>query len=410
MYSRLAYRQMEQGGKINILVVFQQIITFILCISCVSVLMSEAKYISGILKYLNQQGVYVQTDGIVDWDTMKMVQDSSWLEERMNSAHAICCYSIVGEIKNKKTGELYDLAGRAYDQEILEAYEPEMLVGDWLDKTSKQSETLPVVITENTLGLTKGDCIYISGEDGEEPLEATIVGVVKNQSEIFGYSCIGEADNDYRMFYETRDIETEKKPIILIAKQELEKNLIAPPIDNSIFFVYDENITKEEKEKNRTFLTEECGVWVIQDLDMIRKNSINYLWSKLSVIFPVFICILVLTVLTQCATSVIIGKRNLRSFMIYRLCGAEKRKIQKIALMQSVLLTGKALVMAIFGCWIFEKIGIMEGTVIEGGCWQILACLLICIGQIGISYGVQWGMIHDITIVQGLCNTKDSEG
>lgn len=416
MFIRLAYRQMEQERKLNWLVVFQQIVVFILCICCVSVLLSETKYLSGFWKYLKPKGVYVQCDGIVDEDTMKMVQNSSWLEKRMNKAHSICCYSVVGEGKNKKNGEAFQMEGRAYDQEIINAYEPEMLEGKWLDKIPEESERLHVVISENTLGLKTGDNICIYGDETGNPIEAVIVGVIKNQEKIFGYSCIGETDNDYRMFYEMRDIETEKKPIVLMEHDELEAyisehhNSAQPVINNSIIFIYDKNITSAEIEENKRFLAEECEVNIIQGLNVIKKNSSDYLWSRLAVVFPVFICVVILTILTQITISVIIGKRNLRYFIIYRLCGAEKRGVAKITLIQSMAVTGKAIVIALFIVYIFQISGRMDVTIIRLGMLQLLACIFIGVVQILISCDVQWSVMRNMTIMQGLNNTNDSEG
>lgn len=417
MFIKLAYRQIEQEKKLNWLVMFQQIIVFILCICCVSVWLSETKYLSGFWKYLKQKGVYIQCDGIVDDGSMKMVQDSSWLEKRMKKAHAVCCYSVVGEGENRKNGEVFQMEGRAYDEELINAYKPYMREGKWLDNLSKESDKMHVVISENTIGLKTGDSISIYGNEMENPIEAVVAGVIRNQEKIVGYSCTGETNNDYRMFYETRDIETEERPIILMRYEELESyilkhhNSAKPVINNFVIFIYDKGITNAEIEENRRFLTEQCESNIIQDLCAIKKNSRDYLWGRLAVVFPVFICAVILMVLTQITTSVIIGKRNLRCFMIYRLCGAPQKDLSKVILLQSLGTTAIAIGSAGFIIYMMLRIsGAMNTTIIQVGIWQLVVCIVIGSVQILINYCIQSYTIRTGTVIQGLNNTNDSEG
>lgn len=417
MFTKLAYRQIEREKKLNWLVMFQQIIVFILCICCVSVWLSETKYFSAFWKYLKQKGVYIQCDGIVDGHNMKMVQDSSWLEKRMNKAHAVCCYSVVGDVENKKNGEVFQMEGRAYDEELINAYEPCMREGKWLNKHQKESDKIHVVISENTIGLKTGDIIYIYGDEIENPIEAVISGVLKNQEQIIGYSCTGETDNDYRMFYESRDIETEEKPIILMEYKELKSyiekyhNSAKPIIDNSVIFIYDKDITNVEAEENNRFLTEQCEANIIQNLSVIKKNSGSYLWGKLSVVFPIFVCAVILTMLTQITTAIIIGKRNLRCFMIYRFCGASQKKLSKIILLQSLGTTGVAAIAAYFIIYIILQVSReIDTTMLKMGIGQFAVCTVVAIVQILVNYCIQVSIIRKGTIIQGLNKTSDSEG
>lgn len=417
MLIKIAYRQMEQNRRLNLLAGIQMVITFCLCIACVSVVLSETRYISGLWKYLNQKGVYVQTCGIIDNQNQKDVDNPVWLEGRMKSTHGIYCYAVRGSYIEEKTKSYLELEGRAYEEEIVKAYKPDMAEGNWLDKAPKQEGILNIVISQNALGLKTGDFILFQKCANEEkPIKAVIVGVVKDKEKIYGASCDSEDGLDYQAFYEKREMETEHRPIILMEKQDLEQckklteNSTLLSIQGSMILMYDSDITRQEAAENSRFLAENCEVDVVQKLSVVKENSLNCLWSKMSVVFPLFICALLLTIMTQLAVSVVIARRNLRNFMVYWLCGVPKRKIRRIALLQSILLTGISLGIAVFLVWIYGRGCMIFQTVIKLGSIHILVCLILGILQIIIFYGVQWKMIHNTTVIQGLNSTKDNEG
>ena len=59
------------------------------------------------------------------------------------------------------------------------------------------------------------------------------------------------------------------------------------------------------------------------DLSELNQNSIEYLKSDITLILPISLCILILTLINSVAVNAIQTKTNLKAYSIFFICGAK---------------------------------------------------------------------------------------
>ncbi len=269
----------------------------------------------------------------------------SYLEDAKSIA---ACHSVLAlpldEEKNAKA--------ISYNDNLIEAFTPELKDGRWL-QSSKNTEKLEVVISENDYGWTVGDSIPLlcTGYPDGFVTEAEIVGIIEDDVKI-PYASARDGEDKYTLFYDSYSFAIEEIPIMLFSSDTI-RNLNTQETGNSILqgmmysalITYPDDYTEEQLSSEKQKLSS-MGCLFSESLRKMDKNSKQYLYEQVYNLLPIVAVLLVLTAVSSVSSSALSTKRRLRDYAIYYVCGLKWRQCILINMIQSLILSALSVILA----------------------------------------------------------------
>ena len=168
-----------------------------------------------------------------------------------------------------------------------------------------------------------------------------IVGILNEDSKIFGRS--NESLNNHLSFYESPseifqyEIENNEPLIMLVLPNKIvtDLNIVAYYGSVNSIVTYDENISDKDVILNTSELNMRYGS-ISENIWTINEKSFIYIKTQLYTLLPIVICIAIIAVISSICTSAIITKKNLKSYVIFFICGIKWRQCLIICLFNNL--------------------------------------------------------------------------
>ena len=116
----------------------------------------------------------------------------------------------------------------------------------------------------------------------------------------------------------------------------------------------------------------------------MKANSRNYIFSQIYTLFPILICILILTLISAVSISALSAKNQLKNYAVYYICGLKWKQCVMINFYSSLVSVIFSFIMSIIPIFVMKLTGAGE-TVIDFGIWQFISCVLIMLLYIILS-------------------------
>lgn len=386
MIWKLSIKNIKMHRTINIIIITQLTVMFIISILCVSTITSRYKEYSSIKEYLQKDGIYADIMTVIYPESGFIVQDSKELEKSLKSADVIACYNLW--IEYKFDGYFLDIKTRAYDKEIISSYKPLLKDGRYLDEKDNDTDIIEAVVSNNNT-FKVGDTIFGKGileEDEDKLIQVKIVGVLEEGATIYGTNTISLNNDDYRIFFENYYFEIEENPMFLISKEDIDstmKNMegcyIETMLQGTTIITYDENVSQYEKDYNNEYLSQYGFTSMERELKELDANSEEYIFSQVSTLLPIIISVFILTMISSLSTNAISTKNQLRNFSIFYICGLRWKKCIMVNIISSIILLSISVIMTALLLYGGLNRGIISNKVVEIGVYQIGICVIIAI-------------------------------
>lgn len=354
--------------------------------------MNQVRYFWGFKTVFDKMGFYVDISLAFHPETRIPFQDSEDLENCLKKTKIISTYDVWGNYKINNNS--LDFNSVAYDDEIVRGFEPDLQEGSWFDLNS-DSKIVEAIVSANEYGLKVGDILSLNAgvTDMDDPdIQVKIIGILSDKTSVFGNSATGDINTDYRVCYENYDYKSEGQPLILMSKGNLKEamhkagnNALASPMSGSAMITFDDDITDIDSKYNEDYLAKNAQFLTQENLSVMKQNNYLYLKSQILKIFPLCICVFILTIMTAISVRAILAKLQMRTYAIYNLCGLSKSKCIRINLLSAAISCCISLGICIGGISIANYIGLMEQTLIRIGVWQMIVSMLLIFFILSVS-------------------------
>lgn len=379
----------KSSSKFGIMKIFEIIqLTIVLSIAVciVSAIISRYQYYTPFEKYLNQKGYLV-------------LSDSYLLYENEFYDHVSPAESIVNVTAGVQNGDVY-LSGVAYSDEFIDAYAPLMDEGVWLSNVTETYDStgyVPAVITFCDGKYSIGDIIeneVIMGydEDGNPTkvinARYKIVGITKDNVYIPSKFLNEKSGTNIRFnnhldFYELYDNDFDSSTYIFVKKSDEKALYGAYSLVYGTQLLFCDDMSDAEYKEFGEKLENMRDIYATP-LSEIKKNSLDYIYEQMYTLFPIALCIFILTVISTVSISAIYTKRQLRNYAIFYICGAKWRSCALKSLKNSLVTCGVSCVLSAVLLYV-GKLTFLKETVITFGIWHLAICLGVIILYLALS-------------------------
>ena len=272
--------------------------------------------------------------------------------------------------------------GIAYDDEFIESYAPPLEDGVWLsdtDITYEKDGYIPAVITSCGGRYKVGDVLshdydlYNSVSNSTETVKAKfkIIGVVKDKANIASYFFAEPLRYpDHRGIYNVFSDEFENVDWLLTRLSDEYACFKGSSLVWGTQFVFYDGVSDEEFKQHGNDLN---GKFTAVALSEIKENSMQYIYEQMYTLFPIAVCIFILTIISTVSISAIYTKRQLRNYAIFYICGARWRTCALRSLKNSAITCGIAAAISAI-VLIVGKLTLLKETVISFGIWHFGVC------------------------------------
>jgi len=115
------------------------------------------------------------------------------------------------------------------------------------------------------------------------------------------------------------------------------------------------------------------------DLETFNNNSIRYLTQEIQKIFPIFICMLLLTLIVIISIDTIATYKELRNYAVIYICGMSWNRIILINMIYVLLQMLFSLILAVLLCTICDLFNLLSNVIFNFSLLQIIVCTGIII-------------------------------
>lgn len=396
MLFKLGLKNLKHNLLMNILTILQMTVVFVILISMISTIVSRFRYYEPIKDFLNSKGHFYNIQYGINPETGSTLRTTDELHDLIEGEQDIAAqYMPWLTYSNNPDSKNMDIATASdrfisYDDKLAEIFTPELESGRWFDLKSPIQETIQVVVSKNDYGLKTGDRISLYCFDSE--IKAEIIGVLKDNTKIIDQPMRSFEKIDYRNFYNDYKYEREERPIFITLQRELIDKPVVMQLNGNVFVTYPDSVSPEVVEKGNQTIKQLNSLFAFS-LENMKENSLEYIFSQIYNLMPIFVCIFILTLVGAISTSALSAKRQLKNYAVYYICGLKWRQCARVNFWSSFLCVITALILSLGVVAFVVLTNILGETVIELGLWQLLGCAIITLLYILLS------MILPISII-----------
>ncbi len=346
------------------------VIAIILCV--VSAIASRYDYYKPFEQYLEREGYMLRSSNAIMYKEKfdNVIGDNE---------------VIVNMSTSVQDGDI-TLTGTAYSDEFVDAYKPPMKEGVWLGETTDTYENsgyIPTVITYCNGRYKVGDVIEnevaLEYDENGNPqntivVKHKIIGILMENANIAS-CCIPHegVPRDFRDIYDTYNYDFEQNDYILVRAKDEYDCYGTYSVVFGTQFVFADNMTKQEYKELGMMLDGMDSV-SFAPLSEVNENSLNYIYEQMYTLFPIALCIFILTVISAVSINAIYTKRQLRNYAIFYICGARWKTCALKSLKDSAITCAVASALCALILFIGKQ-SFLKETVISFGIWHAVVCL-----------------------------------
>ena len=362
-----ATRATSKFGIMKIFEIVQLAAVFSMIILIVSAIASRYTLYAPFKQYFERQGYMVVAQGGSTY------RDK--FEEITGTSDMINC-----QANHRRFGDVY-FNSVIYDDEFIEAYAPPLEEGVWLsdtDITYEKNGYIPAVITSCGGRYKVGDILSEDYEiyDRTVHCKIKIIGVLQDQVSIASLDPELPLRHDFLDMYNVFDDEFEDRDWLLTKNSDEYACFGTYGLMQGTQFVFYDDMSQGKKLNG--------GDFEATPLSVVRKNSMKYIYAQMYTLFPIALCIFILTVISTVSISAIYTKRQLRNYAIFYICGARWRTCALRSLKNSAITCGIAAAISAL-VLIVGKLTFLKETVISFGLWHLAVCAGVIILYLALS-------------------------
>lgn len=371
MLFKLGLKNIKRNLIMNILIIFQMTIVFIVCISMVSTIVSRFMLYSPFSKELNSKGYFFCINNGINPTTGNTMVSNEELCDLIEDEETVSAvYSPWLSYNNNEINCL------SYDREYIEKFTPELASGMWLNTNEKISDIVHTVVSQNQYNLNVGDVVKLNCFD--TVIKAEIVGILKENSKIIDFSVSTNGIIDCRNLYNNYNFKYEEKPLFIFYQNELTNKPVVTQLNGPVIINYPDSISDDKIESNN-FKIRKMMTSAAIPLEKLKENSLNYIFSQLYDMMPIFICVFLLTIVGALSMSALSVKQQLNNYAVYYICGLKWKKCAIVNFWSSFICVIVSFLISIIVVAYLKSTKTFGETVIEMGFWQLFGCLSIII-------------------------------
>lgn len=373
---------MKRNILITLLQIIQLSVIFVVIAFMISTINYRMQYYTPVKDILSTNGALVDVAATGSNDYMT---DSGILKK----------FPKVTNITGVKFGNL--LSGDdsynyyVYDDKIIDQVPLKLDKGDI--STLKKTDKNYCLITHD-MKYDVGDEIALQEPDEEDPekyrdIIFTVAGIISDNQLIYGQMGCG---GDYRNLYCEYRSDDGFEPFIIVS-DNLTKKLKMTAVYSDYVVL---NYPKDSYDKTKLIqkLSEDWATYQYST-DEMRENSNKYIYEELYTIFPIIICVMILTIFTAIIANAISSKRNLKKLGIMYLCGSTWKKCIRLSMSNSIIIGIVSFIISMIVLHI-GKLTFWADTTVTLGSWQIISCITIMLIYISISMITPFLMIRKV--------------
>ncbi len=282
-----------------------------------------------------------------------------------------------------------------YCDRLAELYKPDLSEGKWLTETdhSYSSDRLIPVVLGNASKHRVGDMLTVTDMplswDAEgktiksEDIHFIVVGRLKENAAVVSYLDYLNEPEDYRNVYGILNSSFEDKEIALMMEHDALALFGRHSIMQGVQFVMRSDLTDEGNEALTSLFAENSSLKAVP-LSKIEKSSREYIYAQLYTVFPIMLCILILTVISSVSICAVEALRRQHDNAVFYICGATRAQCILLSLSSTALtvLAAAALGGAVLSV---GKATFLKETVISLGLLPLAACGAIIVLYLAFS-------------------------
>lgn len=377
MLLKYGWKNIKKNLFMNFLVILQLSVAFLLLISMISSITSRFQLYNPFEEEFNSNGRFYCIANAINPNTNMTISSKEEIGDMIE-----CEKKVFGIYTPWFSYGDNNINCISYDKEFINKYTPKLEHGKWFNECEGDKEILQVVVSQNQCGLKVGDVIILQCID--YPVKARVIGVLENDATIINFSGTESKNNDCRILYRNYDFEREESPLFIFNQEELVDKDVIVQLNGQLFIIYSDDVSKEIMQKNDRII-KRMMVLSSVPLDQMKMDSLRYIFSQIYDLFPIFICVIILTFIGSISTSALSTKRQLKNYAIYYMCGLKWKLCATVNACSSAICAAISFVISIVLTIIIKLIGVFGETVITIGLWQILGCSILVIVYIVLS-------------------------
>lgn len=385
MLFKLGFKNLKQNFLMNILIILQMTVVFIIFVSMISTIVSRFSYYNPLKEYLNEQTSFICIPNGINPETGNMLNTTDELYDLVEEEDEIVAqYNFIAYYDDgiePEDGEDDDFESQkfiSYDDKFVEMFTPELESGNWFDLDRPVQDVIPVVVSQNNYGLKVGDVITFIDPLFYNEVTAEIIGVLKDNTKIIDMSSSYSENVDYRYLYRNYKFESEEKTLFITMQRDVADTGLLTQLNGNVIIKYNDDTSEETIAENYSKLGQMTTLYSTNG-SIIKEGSLDYIFSQIYNLMPIFICVFILTLVGAISTSALSAKRQLRNYAVYYICGLKWKQCAVINLFSSLICILISFALSIIAAFIAKATGILGDTVISLGVWQILGCVVIMI-------------------------------
>ena len=376
------------------------VVAIVICI--VSAILSRYQYYTPFEQYLERKGYLLTVDS------------NSYYEDDFRAMLPPSAECILNTSSGITDGDIH-LNGAGYSDEFINAYKPPMKEGIWLSETTDTFENsgyTPIVIAYCDGMYKVGDIIEndipLSYDENGNPMDIVhtkykVIGITEDNVYIPSKYLTRhnkeslKAENHMDMYDFFNDSFDENYYMFVRSSDER----ACYGLDGIIYgtqFVFCEGMSDEEYKELGETLKKMQNIYSAP-LSEVNKNSLEYIYEQMYTLFPIALCIFILTVISAVSINAIYTKRQLRNYAIFYICGARWRTCALKSLKDSAITCAVASALCALILFIGKQ-SFLKETVISFGIWHAVICVAV------IALYLLLSMIMPIAII-GSSQPKD---
>ncbi|MBR1764389.1 MAG: hypothetical protein IJ746_03245 [Ruminococcus sp.] len=297
---------------------------------------------------------------------------------------ATCLLSFVPEGYDADSDEDSMYQTVAYDNDLIDRYTPKLSEGTWLNKTEHSylgDKMIPVVAAPNS-AFSVGDRLIspdnmIEWDENYVPTRIEdlcfiVVGKLEDSASVFSYPYLMGDYTDHRDLYGVYNTEFVDTEVMFIREQDIYDlyGFNAPIMGTQL--VDCKSLSDEEYKEIEMVIKRMSGAQYISFEEM-NKASRAYIFEQMKTVFPIALCIFVLTLISGISISAIRTKRRLHTYAVLYICGATRKSCVLRSLWAGLMTCGASVLLAALTV-IVGKQTFMKETVIGFGAIPLAVC------------------------------------
>lgn len=384
MLFKLGLKNIKQNLLMNILTIIQMSVAFVILISIISTIVSRFAFYTPFKEFMNSKGNYYNMINVINPDTGVTLRTTDEISNMIEGEKEVIAeYTVfLEDIDNEQTDDeiLHDNY-ISYDDKFAELFTPELESGHWFD-FNNSSETVPVVVTNNPYGLKTGDKLFL-GLDGIG-FDAEIIGVIKDNTKIIDTSLRPHDKLDFRNLYHDYSLEREGRATFIMLQKDLIDKPVIMQLNGNMLITYNDDVSDEQIEQNNQIL-KKLRVQYFDNAENMKINSLEYIFSQIRTLIPIFISVFILTMVGAISISALSAKRQIKNYAIYYVCGLKWKHCALINCCSSLICISCSFILSLISILIIQQTDLFGRTVIELGMWQITGCIIVVLIYIILS-------------------------